>query len=120
MPSLSTMVYWEGAILIGGLFGIVFWKVMTGAIILDHLFEGDIRDPSNADGYASYTSAGRVQSFLISLFAALSYLLQIIHNPRVFPIVPNSLIGVLAGSQALYLGGKAQAMFVGRLRDFLK
>jgi hypothetical protein len=61
-----------------------------------------------------------VQSLLITLFTALSYLLQFIHNPRVFPTVPNGLIGVLAGSQALYLGGKAQAMSLGRLRDFLK
>jgi hypothetical protein len=120
MPSVGTVAYWEGLILIGGFFGIVFWKLMTGGIVLDQLLEGDIRDPNSADGYASYTSAGRVQSLLITLFAALSYLLQVIHNPRVFPTLPNGLIGALAGSQALYLGGKAQAMLLGRLRDFLK
>lgn len=105
---------------IGGFFGIVFWKLVTGAIVLDQLLEGDIRNLNGTDGYSSYTSAGRVQALLITLFAASSYLLQVINNPRVFPTVPNALLEVLAGSQTLYLGGKAQAMFLGRLRDFLK
>jgi hypothetical protein len=120
MPSVSTVAYWEGVILIGGFFGIVSWKLMTGSINLDQLFEGDIRNPKSIDGYSSYTSAGRMQSLLITLFAALSYLLQVISNPRVFPTVPNGLLEILAGSQALYLGGKAQAMLLGRVRDFLK
>ena len=46
--------------------------------------------------------------------------MQVIHNPTKFPDVPNEMIGVLAGSHALYLGGKAQAMLLGRLRDLFK
>lgn len=120
MPSVPTLAYWEGAILMAGFFGIVFWRLMTGGIALDQLLEGDIRDPSSADGYSPYVSAGRAQSLLITLFVALSYLLQVIQDPTVFPTLPDGLIGALAGSQALYLGGKVQAMSFGRLRDILK
>jgi len=46
--------------------------------------------------------------------------MRVINNPKEFPEVPNGLVGALAASQALYLAGKAQAMLLGRLRDFLK
>jgi len=46
--------------------------------------------------------------------------MQVINNPREFPVVPSGLVAALAASQALYLGGKAQAMLLGRLRSFLK
>jgi len=120
MPSPSTLAQWEGFLLLGGFFAIVFWKLATQSISLDQLLEGDIRDPNGKDGYSTYISAGRAQSLLITIFAALYYLLQVIHNPREFPTLPNGLVAALAGSQALYLGGKAQAMWMGRLRDFLK
>jgi hypothetical protein len=120
MPSIPTLAYWEGLILTGGLFGVVLWKLLTGEINLDQLFDGDIRDPDSSDGYSSYVSAGRVQSFLITILAGMYYLLQVINDSSVFPTVPRGLIGIVAGSQALYLGGKAQAMLLGRLRDLLK
>ncbi len=118
----STLAYWEGVILLGGFFGIVVWKLMTGGISLSGLLDGDIRDPGSADksGYSTYASAGRAQALIFTVFAALYYLLQVMQNPREFPKLPHELVGALAGSQALYLGGKAQAMLLGRLRDFLK
>lgn len=120
MPPILTLTYWGGLILIDSFFGIVFWKLLTGRIILEGLLEGDIRDKDGENGYSSYVSPGRVQSLLITLFAALYYLLQVINNPKEFPEVPDGLVGALAASQALYLGGKAQAMLLGRLRNFLK
>ncbi len=120
MPSIFTLTYWGGLILIGGFFGIVFWKLLTGRIILEGLLEGDIRDPDGENGYSSYVSSGRAQSLLITLFSALYYLMRVINNPKEFPEVPNGLVGALAASQALYLAGKAQAMLLGRLRNFLK
>src|SRR5215472_3394671 len=118
MPSLSTLASWEGLILIGGLIGIVAWKMMTGEISLDQLFEGDslARDGTRS----SYSSGGRVQAFLVTIYVAFYYLMQVIHNPTEFPEVPTGLVGVLAGSHALYLGDKARAMLLGRFRDFLK
>lgn len=120
MLSLISLARCEGLILIGGFFGIVFWKLMTGGILLDQLLEGDIRDPSSALGFSSSVSAGRVQSLLITLFTALFYLLQVLQHPDAFPSIPTGLIGTVAGSQSLYLLGKAQGLLLGRLRDFLK
>lgn len=114
------MAFWEGIILIGGFFAIVCWKLLTGAIALDQLFEGDQLDPSSPEGYSSYVSGGRIQSFLIFMFAVLYYLGQVIHNLTEFPKLPNLLVDGLAGSQAVYLGGKARAMVRGQLLDFLK
>src|SRR5271169_3863141 len=113
---------WGGLLLLGGFFGIVFWKLADGSMVLDQLFEGSIRDrhPKNTSGYSNYVSAGRVQTFLVTVFVALYYLLQVIQDPTRFPKLPVQLVVALAGSHGLYLGGKAQAMLLGRVRDFLK
>jgi len=120
MRSLVTVAYCEAVLLLGGFFGIVFWKVCTGGISLNGLLDGDVRDSPDMDGFSSQASSGRAQSFTVVVFVALWYLLQLIHNPREFPKLSDTLLGALAGSQALYLGGKAQGMFLGRLRDRLK
>lgn len=117
MPSPSTLAYWEGLILIVGLFGVVFWKLCTGEIDLDQLFEGDSGQDDDPD---SYVSGGRVQMFIVTLSAAGYYLMQVIQNPTQFPEVPSGLVGVVAGSHAIYLGGKAQDLLSGRLRDFFR
>jgi hypothetical protein len=119
MRWLSLFAYWEGLILLSGFFGIVFWKLMTGEISLDGLLEGDVRDSNNASGYSTYASAGRAQSLTLTLFVALYYLVQVVHHPSEFPKLPGGLLGLLAGSQALYLGGKARALVRGSVRDFL-
>lgn len=106
--------------LIAGLFGIVFWKLATGGIDLSQLLDGAVRDRNSPSGYSSYASSGRAQSLLITLFAALFYLLQVLRYPGAFPKLPEGLVGAVAVSQALYLGGKAQAMLLGRWRDFLR
>jgi hypothetical protein len=122
MHTLTVLARWEGFILFGGLFGIVFWKTLTGNISLSYLLDGDIRDANSSDGsgFSTFPSAGRAQSVMFTMFVALYYLLQVIHNPTEFPKLPDAMVGVLAGSQAVYLGGKAQAIFLGRLRDLLK
>jgi hypothetical protein len=120
MPSPSTLAYWEALILVVGLVGVVLWKLISGGMVLDQLFEGDIQDPNSKDGYSTYVSAGRVQAFWVTIGTAFYFLMQVIHNPTEFPNLPAGLIAVLAGSHALYLGGKAQAMLIGRLKDFLK
>jgi hypothetical protein len=114
MKVLSTLAVWEGLILLGGFFAIVLWQLLTGRIPLDQLLEGDARDPRSPDGYSTYASPGRAQSLLFTLFVAGYYLLHIIHNPKQFPSLPAQLVSALAGSQALYLGGKAQAMLRGK------
>ena len=120
MPSPSTLAKWEGLLIICGFFGIVFWKLANGSIALQQLLEGDSRTSQNPDDGSTYVSAGRTQSLLITLFVALYYLVQVIHNPAEFPELPGVLVAALAGSQALYLGGKARAMLLDPWRDFLK
>lgn len=120
MRSVVTVAFWESVALLAGFFGIFFWKLLTGEISLSGLLDGDVRDPTSADRFSCQASAGRAQSVTVTLFVALWYLVQVIHNPKVFPELPASIMGALAGSQALYLGGKAQSMFFGRLRDLLK
>lgn len=115
MPSLSTLASWEGLILIGGLFAVVLWKMLSGEIPLDQLFEGDIRGSNN-----SYISSGRIQAFWVTIYVAYYYLVQVVHDPTQFPTVPDSVVALLAGSHALYLGGKAQAMLLGPLKNILK
>ncbi len=118
MRTLATLAYWEGIILLGGFLGLVLWKLLTGGISLEQLLEGDAQDPNSADGYSTYVSGGRTQLLGATLFAAGYYLLQVIHNPKQFPTLPTELVGALAGSQALYLGGKARALLLGRLQQF--
>jgi hypothetical protein len=118
IPFLSTLVYWEGLILIGGLTAVVLWKLMTGEIALDKLFDGDIRN--SRGGYDSYSSLGRVQAFWVTIYTAFYYVTQVVHNPTEFPTIPTWLVATLAGSHGLYLGGKAQAMLLGRMKDILK
>jgi len=120
MRSVVTLAYWESIVLLVGFFAVVLWKLFTGEISLSGLLEGDVRDQNSAGGFVSQASAGRAQSLTIVLFVAIWYLVQVIHNPTEFPQLSESMLGLLAGSQAVYLGGKAQSMFLGRLRDLLK
>jgi hypothetical protein len=119
MPSPSTLAYWEGLILIGGLFAVVFWKLMTGEINLDYLMYGDRLDKTDPSGYSSSFSPGRGQLLMVTIFTAVYYLLQVIHNPRAFPQIPTSWVVALGGSHAIYLSGKAKSMFLGRIRDLI-
>lgn len=119
MLTLVVIAKWAGLLLLGGFLGVVLWKLATGNIALDQLFEGDIRDadPANAEGYTTQVSAGRVQTFWVTVLVAAYYVGQVIQNPTELPRLPNGMIAALAGSHALYLGGKAQAMYLGRIRD---
>lgn len=119
MLSLVIITKWAGLLLLGGFAAVVFWKVATGSVALDQLFEGDIRDsdPANTEGFTTHVSAGRVQTFWVTLLVAGYYLWLVIQNPTELPRLPSGVIAALAGSHALYLGGKAQAMFLGRIRD---
>ena len=110
MRTLATLAYWEGILLLAGFLGIVLWKLLTGGISLEQLLEGDARDPGSADTYSTYVSGGRTQLLAATLFVAGYYVLQVFHNPKQFPTLPAQIVGALAGSQALYLGGKARAL----------
>ena len=105
---MTRLVSLEGVILLGGFFGVIAWRLFTGGINLDYLLNGKLPDCA-----AEYFSPGRVQMLVVSIFAAGYYVIQIIHDPTKFPDIPNSWIIALGGSQAIYLGGKANSMLTG-------
>jgi|SRR5579862_646912 len=118
--SPSRLAYWEGLILLGGFFGVIFWKMFTGGISLKDLLCGDQLDASDPSGYSTFVSPGRTQLLLFTIYVAGYFLVQVIHDPTEFPQVPTSLIVGLGGSHAVYLGGKAQSMLLGPLRDLFR
>lgn len=103
MHGLAVATRWEMIILLGGLMAAVVYKLLTGGIDMSGLLtvKGGKDDGT--------MSAGRVQMMMATLYTALYYLMQLIGNPHTgsLPPVPGPLVGVLAGSHAIYLGGKA-------------
>jgi hypothetical protein len=106
-----------GMILLGGFFGVLAWKLLTGEIRLDYLLYGSRRDRTDG-GYTQFFSPGRVQLLIVTILTASYYLLQVIHDSTKFPEIPGAWVAALGGSQAIYLGGKAQSMLFG-IRDLI-
>jgi len=120
MNSLIKIAGTMAVALFVGFFCVVAWKMATGEISLSYLLDGDVKDAKGSGEFSTQPSAGRTQAFLATLVVAGYYFLQVIHNAKEFPKLPNVAVGGLAGSQALYLAGKARAMFSNRLRDLFK
>jgi hypothetical protein len=118
MTSAARLFYWEGVIVIGGLFGVIAWRLFTGGIGLECLLYGDRRDRRSDTGYSSFFSPGRTQMLIVTSLTAIYYLLQVIHDPTTFPKIPAAWVVALGGSHAIYLGGKAQSMLFG-IRDLI-
>lgn len=112
------LIFWEGVIVLGGLFGVLSWKLITGGISLECLLHGDRRDRKAPSGYSAYFSPARSQLLFVTILIAGYYLAQVIHDPRTFPKIPVAWLVALGGSHAIYLGGKAQAMLLG-IRDLI-
>ena len=111
MTFLPKLIFWEVSVLLAGFLGIVLWKILTSQIDLQGLLSGD-----DAAGTTSF-SPGRAQLLIFTLFVALQYVLQVIHNPTKFPQVPEFWVVALGGSQAVYLGAKARSLLFGSMKD---
>jgi hypothetical protein len=118
MITAARLFYWEGVIVIGGLFGVIAWRLFTGGISLDSLFCGERRDRTTLSGYSTFFSPGRTQLLMVTLLTVGYYLLQVIHDPTAFPKIPAAWVVALGGSHAIYLGGKAVSMLFG-IRDLV-
>lgn len=103
MLELGQLAGYTGLALIAGFAAVAGWKLLSGGISLDGLLTSYDRRGRGR------SSPGRQQLLLLTLVAAGQYLAAVLHNPGAtsLPPVPQSLLGILAGSQALYLGGKA-------------
>ncbi len=93
---------------------------MTGGISLNYLLYGDARAAVRGGHRKTYFSAGRAQMLMITVISAGYFLLQVIQDPTHFPDIPTPLLVILGGSSSIYLGGKAQAVYLGRFRDFAR
>jgi len=118
MPSITELAAWEGIILLIGFCGVIFWKLATGDISLEYLLYGDARGLIGG-GSRTFFSPGRAQMLMVTITAAIYYLLQVIQNPTKFPDVPNGLIAAVGGSHTVYLTGKLQSLYLGQFRDFV-
>jgi hypothetical protein len=119
MNAAARFASWELTVLVGGFIVIVLWKLLTGGISLNNLLYGDLRQRGETAGFTKVFSPGRAQLLMLTIISAVYYLLQVIHDPSKFPDLPQALVAILGGSQAVYLGGKAQSMLLGRLRDLI-
>jgi len=90
---------------------VILWKVLTGTISLDGLLD-------SSDGGKRSSSPVRMQFLLFTLVAAGQYLVAAWKNPTTdsLPPVPQQVLAMVAGSQAIYLGGKALSTYLPLLR----
>ncbi len=120
MLSLASLAYAEMLILLGGFFGVVFWKLLTQPGAFSGLLQGDRYDGPNRDFATEDFTAGRAQLLIFTLYFAVYYLLQILHSSSGFPPIPDAMMYVLGGSQVTYLGGKTYDIVLRRMLDDYK
>ncbi len=106
MPALATAARWETGILLVGLMVVVVYKIFTGGISLSGLLTAQ-----DSKGNLSFSPA-RAQMLMATVLTALYYLIQVIESSATdsLPPLPATLVGILGGSQAIYLGGKARSL----------
>ena len=95
MNTLATAVMYAGALLLAGLFVIVFEQLLTGRIGLHGLL-------SAKDAPTTSTTI-RGQLLVTTIVGALVYVTQAARHPNAFPKLPWPVLGGLAASHATYL-----------------
>lgn len=118
MHGLATAARWGMVILLGGLMAVVLGKLFTGGIPMSGLLtskDQKSKDRTSKDNTSSF-SPGRAQMLMATVLTAMYYLIQVISNPSIheLPALPASLVGILGGSHAVYLGAKAWTLFAGK------
>jgi hypothetical protein len=107
-------------LLVGGFIAVVVWYFLTHPESFSGLLQGDRYDgPGRAYATVDFT-AGRAQLLVFTLYFAVYYLIQIFHSSSGFPPIPNSMLYVLGGSHATYLGGKTYDIVLRRMADEFK
>jgi hypothetical protein len=107
MQGFASAVTYATLVFIAALSAAVFTRLADGGINTRHLLHG-----RTADGRL-YFSPERVQLLLFTVWAALSYLLNVIETrgEGKLPDVPTTTLALLGGSHGVYLAGKAVSMF---------
>lgn len=91
---------------------VVFVGLLTGGISTRSLLYGERK------GGGRYFSPGRVQLLIVTILVAFDYLVNVLQSPdrESLPDVNASVLALLVGSHAIYLGGKARALLFGAIR----
>lgn len=106
MTQMIAVLTFEIWFLISALAAIVAFKMLSGGIRT----KGLLRDKQTGT-----VSPARVQLLLFTLVGAAAYLTQVVEQAQAgghaFPDVPQELLWLIGGSQALYLVGKSNMRF---------
>jgi len=102
MTPLMTFLKYEMLFLIGALFLLVAYGLLTGRINSTGLL-------STKDKEEAFSPA-RVQLLVATLAGAFGYLTQIFNNPGRLPDVPTELILTVGGSNLFFVGTKAHSL----------
>lgn len=107
MDALRQVLISEVFLLNAALIACIAFQLLNGRINTTGLLFG------RTSTGARYFSPERVQLLITTASGAAYYLGLVLSQPKLteFPAVPTELLGALGGSHALYLGGKAFAMF---------
>jgi hypothetical protein len=114
MPLLTDLLKWEIELFILALVGLIVMKLLSGDINTYGLLYGRIS--ARKRGQDQYFSPERVQLLLFTLGAGFYYLTLVLDNPHhgTLPDIPQAWPGLLGGSNALYLSGKAYARWLAK------
>jgi hypothetical protein len=99
---MVSFVIFETWLILAGLAFIVTYRLLTGKINLRWLLYED-----SATGKYS---PGRVQLLVVTIASSSYYLLQTLHDPSRFPVIPPELVLVTGGGNLIYLIGKFSSL----------
>ncbi len=102
MEQLIPLIRFEVWLILGGLALVVAYKMLTGRINMQGLFD---------DKVTHELSPGRVQLLVLTLVGAAYYLLLVAQQPPdgSLPPVPEEVLLLVGGSNLVYLGAKARS-----------
>jgi len=107
METLVIFLRYEVWFLLGALFLLVGYQILTGKITTTGLLLSKDRDAG--------VSPARIQLLMFTVTGAFYYLAQVIHDPSSgLPDPPQQLVEALMGSNLLYMGSKGYFSFFRR------
>ena len=111
MPLLVTLIKWEIQAFVLVLAGLIVIKLLTGEINTIGLLYGRISSRATDTRGNQYFSPERVQLLLFTIGAGFYYLQLVLNNPNpgALPGIPEAWLGVVGGSNVIYLAGKGYA-----------
>ena len=104
------------SLLLAAFAAVVVLQIVSGRISLAGLLQTKERD-----GGRTFSPA-RLQALLVTVVVAARYLYLVLAHPGLesLPSLPASVVAVLGGSHAAYLGGKAYTAYIEPLLKNLK